>query len=106
MRQGEKATQCEVLEMAKRKIEKGRSLAMDIRSNGSYPGSDLSNFDPHRFWLDGVECGSMEGLLQSLKFEEVPLQAKMCKLVGKAAKRRGEACNVNLEETAGIMVER
>jgi Bacteriophage protein GP30.3 len=71
---------------------------MDIRSNGSYPGSDLSNFAPHRFWLDGVECGSMEGLLQSLKFEEVPLQAKTCKMVGKAAKGRGEACNETWKE--------
>ena len=64
---------------------------MDIRSSGSYPGSELSNFAPHRFWLDGVECGSMEGLLQSLKFEEVPLQAKIRKMVGKDAKRRGGA---------------
>jgi hypothetical protein len=71
---------------------------MDIRSNGNYPGSDLSNFASHRFWLDGVECGSMEGLLQSLKSEEVPLQAKICKMIGKTAKRRGEARNVTWKE--------
>jgi hypothetical protein len=42
-------------------------------------------------WIDG-------GLLQSLKFEEVPLQAKTCKMVGQAAKRRGEARNETWNE--------
>jgi hypothetical protein len=40
----------------------------------------------------------MEGWLQSLKFEEVPLQAKICKMVGKDAKRRGGARNANWKE--------
>jgi predicted NAD-dependent protein-ADP-ribosyltransferase YbiA (DUF1768 family) len=71
---------------------------MDIRFSGSYPFSAFSNFAPHRFWLDGEECGSMEGLLQSLKFEELHLQAEMCQMVGKAAKRRGGARNVTWKE--------
>jgi hypothetical protein len=40
---------------------------MHIRSGGGYPSSALSDFAPHRFVLDGVECASMEGLLQSLE---------------------------------------
>jgi hypothetical protein len=40
----------------------------------------------------------MEGLLQSLKFEEMPLQAKTWKMVEKGAKRRGEDRNVTWKE--------
>jgi hypothetical protein len=63
--------------------------SVDIRSGSGYPASALSNFTPHRFVVDGVECASMEGLLQSLKFENVHIQVKVCKLVGKTAKYRG-----------------
>ena len=39
---------------------------MDISSGSSYPASSLSNFSPHPFIIDGVECSSMEGFLKSL----------------------------------------
>lgn len=35
---------------------------MDIGSKNGYPASALSNFAPHPFTIDGVECNSMEGL--------------------------------------------
>jgi len=35
---------------------------MDIYSKAPYPSRALSNFYPHRFTFDGVECASMEGL--------------------------------------------
>lgn len=38
----------------------------DYRSEGA--GKILSNLFPHDFRLDGIECASMEGFLQSLKF--------------------------------------
>ena len=38
---------------------------MDIGSGSGYPSSTLSNFAPHAFTIDGVECASMEGFLQS-----------------------------------------
>lgn len=41
---------------------------MDIGSGTGYPSAALSNFAPHSFVIDGVECASMEGFLQSLKF--------------------------------------
>jgi Bacteriophage protein GP30.3 len=66
---------------------------MDIRSGGGYPCSALSNFAPHRFVLDGVECASMEGLLQSLKFDKAHIQVEVCKLIGKGAKYRGRSRN-------------
>lgn len=63
---------------------------MDIGSGKAYPSNALSNFAPHPFTIDGVECNSMEGFLQSLKFESVPMQEHVCTLVGIAAKRKGK----------------
>ena len=66
---------------------------MDIGSKHGYPASNLSNFTPHRFTIDGVECSSMEGFLQSLKFENPDVQVEVCKLTGLAAKYRGSKRN-------------
>lgn len=63
---------------------------MNIGSGDSYPSCALSNFAPHPFTFDGVECASMEGLLQSLKFSNPDMQAHVCTLVGKAAKFKGK----------------
>ncbi|WP_220454263.1 hypothetical protein [Nocardioides immobilis] len=49
----------------------------------------LSNFAPHRFELDGVECASMEALLQAFKFGDPDEQAEIYSLVGSRAKSRG-----------------
>jgi hypothetical protein len=50
----------------------------------------LSNFSEIHFNIDGVECQSMEGFLQSLKFEDPEEQKTVCKLIGKQAKFRGK----------------
>ncbi len=63
---------------------------MDIGSSNGWPASALSNFAPHPFTIDGVECASMEGFLQSLKFKNPDMQIEVCKLVGKAAKFKGK----------------
>ena len=63
---------------------------MDIGSGTGYPSAALSNFTPHAFVIDGVECASMEGFLQSLKFSNPDMQVEVCKLVGKAAKFKGK----------------
>ena len=63
---------------------------MDIGSGQSYPSGALSNFAPHPFVIDGVECASMEGFLQSLKFKNPEMQKYVCTLVGKAAKFKGK----------------
>lgn len=62
---------------------------MDIGSKASYPSGNLSNFHPHAFTIDGVDCASMEGFLQSLKFDKVHMQEFICTLVGKGAKKAG-----------------
>ena len=63
---------------------------MDIGSGAGFPAAALSNFAPHSFVIDGVECASMEGFLQSLKFSNPEMQKEVCKLVGKAAKFKGK----------------
>lgn len=63
---------------------------MEIGSGAGFPGDALSNFAPHPFIIDGVECASMEGFLQSLKFSNPDMQREVCKLVGKAAKFKGK----------------
>ena len=63
---------------------------LDIGSGKRYPSSALSNFAPHPFVIDGVECSSAEGFLQSLKFKNPDMQRAVCKLVGRAAKFRGK----------------
>lgn len=63
---------------------------MDIGSGHKYPSAALSNFAPHTFIFDGIECKSMEGFLQSLKFKDQGMQKAVCQLVGKAAKFKGK----------------
>lgn len=63
---------------------------MDIGSGMGYPAAALSNFAPHPFEIDGVQCNSMEGFLQSLKFSNPYMQAEICKMVGKRAKFKGK----------------
>lgn len=62
---------------------------MDIRSGAGYPAAALSNFSPHPFKFRDVQCNSMEGLLQSLKFSNPEMQKHVCTLVGRAAKFKG-----------------
>lgn len=66
---------------------------MNIGSKAGYPASSLSNFAPHPFVFDGVQCASMEGLLQSFKFDKPHVQIEVCTLVGIRAKRRGQKRN-------------
>ena len=62
---------------------------MDISSKGKYPANALSNFSPHPFEIDGVECASMEGFLQSLKSKSPAIQELICSFVGIRAKKSG-----------------
>ena len=66
---------------------------MNIGSGNGYPASALSNFAPHSFVFDGVQCNSLEGLLQSLKFSSPEMQRHICTLVGYAAKKAGKNKN-------------
>ena len=72
---------------------------MDISSGAGYPAGNLSNFHPHPFEIDGVQCASMEGFLQSLKFSNPDMQVEVCKLVGRVAKARGSKKNWQRDQT-------
>lgn len=66
---------------------------MDVISLAGFPAGTISNFTPHEFVFDGVKCSSMEGLIQSFKFQDRREQIEVCKLSGFAAKRRGQTRN-------------
>ena len=63
---------------------------MDIGSEQGFPLANLSNFTFHPFVIDNVQCSSMEGFLQALKFEDIDKQREVCLLVGKEAKFKGK----------------
>lgn len=62
---------------------------MDIGKGSGGVAGRLSNLTPRRFIFDGVECNSIEGVLQSFKFKNVDMQKEVCKLVGMVAKKKG-----------------
>jgi len=66
---------------------------MEIGGNAKGVGGRLSNFTARSFIFYGVQCASMEGLLQSFKFDKEHIQVEVCNLVGIAAKRRGQKRN-------------
>lgn len=72
---------------------------MDILAKGKYPSSALSNFAPHKFVFRGVECNSVEGLLQSLKYSNPEMQKYICTLVGFHAKKTGSKKNWRERQT-------
>lgn len=85
------------------------NLQMEIGSGNKYSANSLSNFTPHFFEIDGVQCNSMEGFLQSLKFESVEMQEKVCKLIGYAAKKKGRRKNWQQAQTIywkGVSIKR
>lgn len=62
--------------------------AIDIWSKNAYPADVLSNLCSNGFRFEGMICGSMEGLLQSLKYKELDKQRQVCSMKGKNARKR------------------
>ena len=71
---------------------------MNIGSSSGYPSSSLSNFAGHRFEIDGIQCNSMEGLLQAFKYEKIDSQIATCQLIGFSAKKKGSGRNSYWQE--------
>lgn len=64
--------------------------AIDILSTSDdRVAAALSNFSHFPFVIDGVECGGMEGFLQSLKYGSPRAQRRVAALHGKDAKEAG-----------------
>lgn len=72
----------------------GGSIVINTATNtidiGSQTYPELSNLEPYVFIFRDVECGSMEGLLQALKFANPETQGRVVKLSGIKAKRKGQ----------------
>jgi hypothetical protein len=66
---------------------------MNIGKSNKGVAARLSNFTARSFIFDGVECASMEGLLQAFKYHDTNAQKYTCTLVGIAAKRKGKGRN-------------
>ena len=70
---------------------------MDIGSGKGFPQGNLSNFSPHPFTVtwrgNTLECSSMEGFLQGLKFSNPDMQVYVATLVGLKAKMKGKRKN-------------
>lgn len=67
---------------------------MNIGSGNGFPQGNLSNFSPHPFTVtwrgNTLECNSMEGFLQGLKFSNPEMQKYVATLVGMKAKMKGK----------------
>lgn len=70
---------------------------MDIGSGKGFPQGNLSNFSPHPFTVTWrghtLECNSMEGFLQGLKYSNPEMQKSVATLVGLKAKMKGKKKN-------------
>ncbi|MBR5334670.1 MAG: hypothetical protein IKV23_00175 [Bacteroidaceae bacterium] len=65
-----------------------RGKALDIWSSNGYPSQVLSNLCSNRFIFEGVFCHSMEGFLQSLKYNDPNRQRQICAMKGRRAKMK------------------
>jgi hypothetical protein len=62
---------------------------VDIHSKRFGFAGRLSNFTKREFLFDGMECKSIEGVLQSLKCKDSDEQKRICMLSGIDAKNAG-----------------
>ena len=65
-----------------------KSSPLDVGGkNNEGAAARLSNFTERHFVFDGVECASIEGVLQSFKFSDTEKQHEVCALIGIQAKK-------------------
>lgn len=72
---------------------------MDIKAGNPYPAGALSNFAKRPFMLDGVQCQSIEGFVQGLKFQDPEMQKQICSMHGYRAKLAGRGVCWQQEQT-------
>lgn len=61
----------------------------DISDDRGFPFGMLDPSAPVRFEIDGMQCASLDGFIESLKFEKIKDQKNITKRVGNDAKKRG-----------------
>jgi len=64
-------------------------VVLDIRNATPSPVGRLSNLTARQFVFDGVQCGSIEGVLQSFKCPDIETQRMICRLSGNEARTAG-----------------
>ena len=69
------------------------TLIIDLGYMNGGIGKALSNLFPYPFTLDGVECGSFEGFIQSTKQQDLEAQDLMATLSGYTAYKIGQMGN-------------
>ena len=62
---------------------------------------ELSNLTPHTFEFEGVQCASMEGFLQALKYTDPLEQQAVCRLAGLEGKSLSLHDHDNFQATRG-----
>ena len=62
----------------------------DISDERGFPFGMLDPSAPVRFEIDGVQCASLDGFVESLKFERIVDQINISKRVGEDARKRGK----------------
>ena len=72
---------------------------MDINSRAPGAAGRLSNYTERHFIFDGVECHSIEGVLQSLKCPDTGIQKDICLLTGGWAKKAGGQYDWRMNQT-------
>ena len=72
---------------------------MDISTRARGIAGRLSNLTRRHFIFLGVECESIEGVLQAFKFKDPNIQREICKYWGQKAKKSGASKNWNKTQT-------
>lgn len=67
----------------------------DLGVTKDWPGGQLDPWTRNPFVYDKVRCNSLEGILQSLQFEDPKRQLGICRLSGRAAREEGKKCPRN-----------
>ena len=62
----------------------------DVSDERGFPFGMLDPSAPVRFEIDGVECASLDGFVESLKFERIIDQKNVTKRVGEDAREQGK----------------
>jgi|GEM_PF-330810 len=62
---------------------------LDIKMDAPSIGGRLSNLAKRPFNFHGIECGSIEGALQSFRFSDQARQCEICRLHGMQSKKAG-----------------
>lgn len=78
---------------------------VDIRAGGDWPIWILSNLTPNAFNFSGLAAASMEGFLQSLKYEDPDEAALVRMLAGRKAKRAGKKRREAWQRSGTLWIE-